>query len=105
MRESLHGLFTRSQCLGVSYKPDSSGKGLRFSNPLSKNLSATHSQGAGDLLCQPSDTFSYLHSWQSWRFVYRRTGRSADPGETTNLVDSHPKIAEQMVQGLQKAIE
>jgi len=29
----------------------------------------------------------------------------ADPGETTNLVDAHPQIAEQMVQRLQEAIE
>ena len=52
------------------------GKGLRFSNPnmpasipssspFSKNPLATDFHLAGDLPCQPSEIFSYPHSWQS----------------------------------------
>ena len=36
---------------------------------------------------------------------YQLFDLDADPGETTNLVDAHPQIAEQMVQRLQEAIE
>jgi arylsulfatase A len=36
---------------------------------------------------------------------YQLFDLDTDPGETTNLVDSHPQIAEQMVQRLQEAIE